>query len=70
MTDIWSVRLGHQAEQDYVAILQWTTRMFGETQARRYSETLAMALMALREGPAVLGAKKRDEIAPGIQTLP
>jgi hypothetical protein len=31
MRPVWTVRLGRQAEQDYVEILQWTTKTLGET---------------------------------------
>ena len=65
----WTVRFGHQAEQDYVEILQWTTKAFGQGQAETYAETIALAVEALRDGPDILGAKVRDEIQPGIRTL-
>lgn len=69
MSRAWTVRLGHQAEQDYFEILQWTTKTFGEVQAKTYAETISLAIQALRDGPEVLGAKARDEIEPGIRTL-
>jgi len=43
MRQVWTVRLGRQAEQDYVEILQWTTKTFGERQASTYAETMARA---------------------------
>lgn len=69
MTPVWTVRLGQQAEQDYVEILEWTTKTFGEGQACTYAETMALAIEALAGGPDVLGAKARDDIHPGIRTL-
>jgi toxin ParE1/3/4 len=69
MSPVWTVRLGRQAEQDYVEILQWTTKTFGEGQASTYAETISLAIEALAEGPDVLGAKARDDIQPGIRTL-
>jgi toxin ParE1/3/4 len=69
MKHVWTVRLGHQAEQDYVEILQWTTTNFGEGQASTYAETIALAIAALEDGPNVLGARTRDDIQPGIRTL-
>ena len=69
MKPVWTVRLGRQAEQDYVEILQWATKTFGEGQARTYAETRARAIEALEEGPDVLGARARDDIQPGIRTL-
>ncbi|MDD5241065.1 MAG: type II toxin-antitoxin system RelE/ParE family toxin [Sulfuricella sp.] len=65
----WSVRLAHQAEQDIQQILVWTAKQFGERQVEIYTETLSLALEALIEGPDVLGAQVRDEIASGIRTL-
>ena len=69
MRPVWTVRLGRQAEQDYIEILQWTTKTFGEGQASTYAETIARAIEALEEGPDVLGARARDDIQPGIRTL-
>lgn len=69
MTHGWTVRLSHQAEQDFVEILQWTARTFGSAQAETYAETLSRAIEALSEGPDVLGTQARDEILPGIRTL-
>lgn len=69
MTQVWTVRLGQQAEQDYVEILKWTAKSFGERQAITYSETMALAIEALESGPDVLGARARDDIQPGIRTL-
>jgi toxin ParE1/3/4 len=69
MRQVWTVRLGQQAEQDYVEILKWTTKTFGEGQARTYAETMALAIEALEGGPDVLGARVRDDIQPGLRTL-
>ena len=69
MKPAWTVRLGRQAEQDYVEILQWTTKTFGEGQASAYAETMARAIEALEDGPDVLGARARDDSQPGIRTL-
>lgn len=69
MRPVWTVRLGRQAEQDYVEILLWTTKTFGEGQASTYAETMALAIEALEGGPDVLGARARDDIQPGIRTL-
>lgn len=69
MRPVWTVRLGRQAEQDYIEILQWTTKTFGERQASTYAETIARAIEALEDGPDVLGARARDDIQLGIRTL-
>lgn len=69
MRQVWAVRLGQQAEQDFVEILQWTTKTFGEGQASTYAETIALAIEALEGGPDILGARAREDIQPGIRTL-
>lgn len=69
MRQSWTVRLGQQAEQDYVEILQWTTKTFGEGQASTYAETMALAIEALEGGLDVLDARARDDVQPGIWTL-
>ena len=69
MSRAWTIRVGHQFEQDYVDVLRWTTKTFGEGQARTYVETIGLAIEALGEGPNILGARARDEIQPGIRTL-
>ncbi len=69
MKQVWTVRLGQQAEQDFVDILQWTAKTFGEGQASTYAETIALAIESLRDGPDILGARAREDIQPGIRTL-
>ena len=69
MSRAWTVRIGLQAEQDYVEILRWTRISFGEVQARTYAESISLAIRALRDGPDTLGSKARDEIGRGIRTL-
>ena len=69
MKQVWSVRLGQQAEQDYVEILQWTVKTFGEGQASNYAETIALAIEALEGGPDILGARACEDIQSGIRTL-
>jgi toxin ParE1/3/4 len=64
----WTVRLGQQAEQDYIEILQWTAKTFGKGQAKTYAETVALAIEALDGGPDALSAKTREDIQPGIRT--
>ncbi len=69
MSSEWTVRLGRQAEQDFVEILRWTKKSFGKVQARAYSETISLAIQALQDGPEIVGSRLRDEIEPGIRTL-
>jgi len=65
----WDVILTESAEADFQAILQWTMEQFGEAQVRAYSETLSAAIEALVEGPQLVGARPRDDIAKGIHVL-
>ena len=65
----WLVRLTAAAEADFQNILRWTAARFGQAQARVYARTLSAAIEALVEGPSVVGAKARDEIARGLFTL-
>ena len=69
MNKVWQIRLGQQAERDFVDILRWTAKFFGEIQAQTYSATISLALQALTDGPEILGSKLRDDIEPGIRTL-
>lgn len=64
-----TVRLSAAAQADVERIAQWTTEQFGPSQAVAYGRTLSLALDALSEGPAVIGAKARDEILKGLFTL-
>ncbi len=65
----WTVRLTAAAEADFGEILRWTVDQFGEAQARIYAETISAALNDLAAGPAIVGARKRDDILKGIFTL-
>jgi len=65
----WKVDLTPDAERDFADILRWTWREFGRQQAQAYRITLRKALEALESGPNTIGAKKRDDLAPGIHTL-
>ncbi|MDD3609793.1 MAG: type II toxin-antitoxin system RelE/ParE family toxin [Halothiobacillaceae bacterium] len=66
---VWTVRLARQAEQDIEAILAWTADQFSPQQAEVYAETLTQAIEALFEGPGLLGARRRDDILPGVFVL-
>lgn len=69
MSKVWKIRLGRQAELDYVEILSWTTKHFSKVQAQTYSEIISQAIQALTDSPEILGSKRRDEIELGIRTL-
>jgi toxin ParE1/3/4 len=65
----WAVRLSDTAEADFDDILRWTARRFGSTQAAAYGELLASTLARLERGPAIAGARQRDEIGADLRTL-
>ena len=44
-------------------------RAFGEVQARSYSESISLAVQALKDGPEIVESKLRDEIERAIRTL-
>ena len=69
MSLAWTVRLADQAELDFLDITTWTAENFGARQADEYSETVMLAIEALTDGPEILGAKEREDIAPSICTL-
>jgi toxin ParE1/3/4 len=66
---VWDVRITDAAGADYDDILRWTLARFGPSQAAAYAVRIAAALEVLRMGPAVIGARARDEVAPGLMTL-
>ena len=65
----FAVRLTAVAEADLAQILRWTAAQFGTRQAQVYARTLSLAIEALSQGPQVLGASARDDIAPGVRVL-
>lgn len=69
MSKPWRVRLAASDEADLLDIAAWTVEHFGSQQAAYYAETVTQAIEALHDGPEILGAKARDDIAPGIRTL-
>jgi len=69
MSQSWHVRLTHQAELDLLDIAQWTIENFGAKQADYYIDTISRAIVALSDGPAIVGTKTRNELGLGIGTL-
>lgn len=65
----WRIRLGDEAERDFVHILRSTKEKFGERQLGVYRVTLLEALAALEAGPDALGSVAREEILPNLRTL-
>jgi len=68
-TPKWRIRLGDEAERDFVRILERTGEKFGARQVGIYKTTLLDALAALEEGPDILGSAARDEIQPRLRSL-
>jgi len=65
----WIARLSAAAERDFGSILEWTNERFGARQARVYRNALEQGIRALRNGPDVQGAKRRDDIITGVWSL-
>lgn len=65
----WQARLSAAAERDFASILEWTNERYGPRQARFYRDALEEGIRALRNGPDVPGAKRRDDIIAGIWSL-
>ncbi|TVQ96098.1 MAG: type II toxin-antitoxin system RelE/ParE family toxin [Desulfovibrionales bacterium] len=65
----WTLRLAQKADQDMAEIIAWTVEHFGSRQAVMYAETLTMALEALFDGTGIIGARRRDDIQPGVSLL-
>ena len=65
----WRARLSAAAEGDFASILEWTNERFGARQARLYRDALEEGVRTLRNGPDVPGARRRDDIIPGIWSL-
>jgi len=65
----WRVRLGEQAERDFIHILQWTAETFGARQAQTYQSTLEESIQDLADGPVIAGARLRNDILTGAYTL-
>ncbi|HLW93162.1 MAG TPA: type II toxin-antitoxin system RelE/ParE family toxin [Roseiarcus sp.] len=65
----WRIRLGAEAEKDFIRILKSTRERFGEKQVEIYQATLLEALASLADGPDALASVAREEILPGLRTL-
>jgi toxin ParE1/3/4 len=63
---VWRIRLGVEAEKDFVRILAYTQNTFGPRQAEIYQATILEALESLGSGPDVPGSIARDEIRPHL----
>ncbi len=65
MSAVWKVRQTADAKKDRANIIRWTVRRQAET----YTETIALALAALEDGPDILGVKKRNDLPHDIRIL-
>ena len=65
----WAVGLSDRAEADFDDIPHWAADRFGARQAASYGKVLAASLSRLEHGPAVPGARQREEIGAGLHTL-
>jgi toxin ParE1/3/4 len=69
MSAPWKVRQTLDARRDRAEIVRWTIKRFGARQAETCTETIALAMAALRCGPDTPGAKQRNDLGPGIRTM-
>lgn len=69
-SDTWEVRLSDAANADLREILLWTVGRFGARQAESYAEFLSTTIKSLSDGPGTIGARKREDLGPGIFVLP
>jgi toxin ParE1/3/4 len=65
----WKIRQTPKARNDRTKIIRWTIKQFGSRQAQIYTETIALAMAALHDGPGATGVKQRDDLSPGIRLL-
>lgn len=66
---VWPVHLTAAAESDFEQAVRWSAHEFGVNQARIYAETLTLAITALTEGPAVAGARYREDLGKRLMSL-
>lgn len=66
MSHAWKVVQTDSAKQDYAHIISWTVNRFGHQQARTYGQSFHLAFTELKDGPGLLGVKKRDNLGAGI----
>jgi toxin ParE1/3/4 len=66
---VWRIRLGDEAEKDFVRILAYTQNTFGPRQAEIYQAIILEALESLGSGPDVPGSIARDEIRSHLRSL-
>jgi len=65
----WRVRLSAAARRDFAEIIRWTTKTFGEVQARRYGATINKVLDELVAGPELLGSRARPDLGPNVRVV-
>ena len=65
----WRPVLSTPAERDLTEITRWTAENFGARQAVAYRDLILEALIQLRLGPEVPGARPRPELGLRLYTL-
>jgi len=65
----WRVEVTRPAQADFAEIITWTISNFGIRQSRAYEATLRAAINALKDGPEVVGVRRRAELGEGLQLL-
>jgi toxin ParE1/3/4 len=65
----WQVRLSAAARRDFAEIIRWTTKTFGEAQARRYGDTINRVLGQLVAGPELPASRARPDLGPQVRVV-
>jgi toxin ParE1/3/4 len=65
----WKVRLSAAARRDFAEIIRWTTRTFGEPQARRYGDAINRVLGQLVAGPELPGSRARPDLGSQVRVV-
>jgi toxin ParE1/3/4 len=65
----WKVRLSAAARRDFAEIIRWTTKAFGEAQARRYGDAISLVLGQLVAGPELPASRARPDLGPQVRVV-
>lgn len=64
----YTLVLSAAAQQDIAHILEWTQEAFGDAGRTRYEKLISTALIDLRNDPARVGVRPRDDIGKRVCT--
>lgn len=63
-------RISAPAQSDIVDILRYSQTQFGAAARQRYQQLIIVALEGIAASPHRIGSSFRDEIAPGLRSIP